>query len=88
MTTENCHEIGDVLLGWAFLRLGTSEFTVTATPDESRPETIRNSEAFRQLLLDAVEMGRKMAQGRPTIIDVDLTEAHELAVARQNSGGF
>ncbi|MFJ9531272.1 hypothetical protein [Herbaspirillum sp. NPDC101396] len=79
-------DLGDVLVNWAFRELGTREFTVMAAPDESWPETVRNHDKFRNLLLAAVNMGRNMAAGRPTIIDLDAAEAHELMAARLNSG--
>ena len=79
-------EFGDVLVDWAFRELGMREFTVMAQPDSSWPETVRNHDKFRRLLLAAFELGKNQAAGRPTVIDVDLAEAHELASARLHSG--
>jgi hypothetical protein len=78
--------LGDVLVNWAFRELGTREFTVMAMPDESWPESVRNHEKFRSLLLAAVDMGKNMALGRPTVISVDVEEGHELSTAREQSG--
>ena len=79
-------DLGDVLVKWAFRELGAREFTVMAVPDESWPESVRNHDKFRSLLLAAVDIGRNMTAGRPTVVDLDVPKAREQMASRVNSG--